>query len=68
MCYRSAVVTITLILRKGWRALNEVLFQEWGSCHKRQKPQALTLQAPICNRQTRKIANAEFRNRYINLT
>ena len=30
-----------------------------GICHKRQKPQA-----PICNRRTRKVANAKVRNRY----
>jgi len=29
-----------------------------GSCHKRQKPQAQTPQAPIRNRQTRKVSNA----------
>jgi len=33
-----------------------------GSCHKRQKPQALTPQAPVVrNRQTRKVANAKVR-------
>jgi len=41
---------------------------QWGRCHKRQKPQAPTPQAPIRNRQTRKVANAEVRNRYTNLT
>jgi len=35
--------------------INNVLM---GSCHKRQKPQAPTPQAPICNRQKRKVANA----------
>jgi len=39
-----------------------------GSCHKRQKPQAPTPQAPIRNRQTRKIANAKGLNRNTNLT
>ena len=34
-----------------------------GSCHKRQKPQA-----PIRNRQTRKVANAKGLNRKTNLT
>jgi len=34
-----------------------------GSCHKRQKPQA-----PIRNRQTRKVANAKGLNRNTNLT
>ena len=39
-----------------------------GSCHKRQKPQAPTPQAPIRNRQTRKVANARVLNRNTNLT
>ena len=39
-----------------------------GSCYKRQKPQALTPQAPIRNRQTRKVANAKDLNRNTNLT
>jgi len=39
-----------------------------GSCHKRQKPQAPTPQAPIRNRQTKKVANAKILNRNINLT
>ena len=39
-----------------------------GSCHKRQKPQAPTPQAPIRNRQTRKVANAKVLNRNTNLT
>ena len=43
-------------------------WQRLGSCHKRQKPQAPTPQAPIRNRQTRKVANAEGLNRNINLT
>jgi len=34
-----------------------------GSCRKRQKPQA-----PIRNRQKRKVANAKGLNRYTNLT
>jgi len=34
------------------------LFQKEGSCHKHQKPQAPTPQAPIRNRQTRKVTNA----------
>jgi len=41
--------------RKGW-------------CQKRQKPQAPTPQAPIRNRQTRKLANAKGLNRNTNLT
>ena len=39
-----------------------------GSCHKRQKPQAPMPQAPIRNRQTRKVANAKGLNRNTNLT
>ena len=39
-----------------------------GGCHKRQKPQAPTPQAPIRNRQTRKVANAKGLNRNTNLT
>jgi len=39
-----------------------------GSCHKRQKPQAPTPQAPIRERQTRKVANAKGLNRNTNLT
>jgi len=38
-----------------------------GSCHKRQKPQMTTPQAPIRNRQTRKVANAKGLNRNTNL-
>jgi len=38
-----------------------------SSCHKRQKPQAPTPQAPIRNRQTRKVANAKGLNRNTNL-
>ena len=40
---------------------------EKGSYHKRQKPQAPTPQAPIRNRQTRKVANAKRLNRNTNL-
>jgi len=39
-----------------------------GSCHKRQKPQAPTPQAPIRNRKMRKVANAKVLNRNTNLT
>jgi len=39
-----------------------------GSCHKRQKLQAPTPQAPIRNRQTRKVANAKGLYRNTNLT
>jgi len=38
-----------------------------GSCHKRQKPQAPTPQAPIPNSQTRKVANAKGLNRNTNI-
>jgi len=38
-----------------------------GSCHKRQKPQVPTPQAPIRNRQTRKVANAKGLNHSTNL-
>jgi len=44
------------------------LYTKSGSCHKRQKPQAPTPQAPIRNRQTRKVANAKGLNRNTNLT
>jgi len=43
-------------------------FGKLGSCHKRRKPQAPTPQAPIHNRQTRKVANAKVLNRNTNLT
>ena len=36
---------------------------KWGSCHKRQNPQALTPQAPIRNRQTTKVGNTKGLNR-----
>ena len=41
----------------------KALFDNRGSCHKSQKPQA-----PIRNRQTRKVANAKGLNRNTNLT
>ena len=50
---------------KSTPVLDEV---KTGSCHKRQKPQAPTPQAPIRNRQTRKVANAKVLNRNTNLT
>ena len=43
-------------------------YETTGSCHKRQKPHAPTPQAPIRNRQTRKVANAKGLNRNTNLT
>ena len=46
----------------------ELTKTEMGSCHKHQKPQAPTPQAPIRNRQTRKVANAKGLNRNTNLT
>jgi len=39
-----------------------------GRCHKRQKAQAPTPQAPIRNRKTGKVANAKVHNRYKNPT
>jgi len=39
-----------------------------GSCHKRQKAQAPTPQAPIRSRKTRKVASANVHNRYTNPT
>jgi len=39
-----------------------------GSCHKRKKPQVPAPQAPIRNRQTRKVADAKGLNRNTNLT
>jgi len=44
-----------------------VFLVKTGSCHKRQKPQAPTPQAPIRNRQTRKVANAKGLNRITNV-
>jgi len=41
---------------------------EVGSCHKRQPPQAPTPQAPIRNRETKKVANAKLHNCYANLS
>jgi len=43
-----------------------ILNKDRGSCHNRQKPRAATSQAPIRNRQTRKVANFKVRNRYTN--
>ena len=44
------------------------LREKTGSCHKRQKTHAPTPQAPIRNRQTRKVAKAKGLNRNTNLT
>jgi len=54
-------VTIPLVVFYG-------LYLFMGSCHKRQKPQAQTPQAPIRNRHTRKMANAKGINRNTTLT
>jgi len=57
--------------------LHSVIFQgrpmfshviQKGSCHKRQKVQAPTPQAPIRNRHMRKVTNAKVLNRNTNLT
>jgi len=56
-CVSSGFLIITYAFKK-----------KWGSGHKRQKPQAPTPQAPIRNRQTRKVANAKGLNRNTNLT
>jgi len=51
--------------RDAWKTVSRF----WkGSCHKVQKPQAPTPQAPIRNRQSRKVANAKGLNRNTNLT
>jgi len=42
-------------------------FEVLGSCHKRQKPEAPTPQAPIRNCPTRKVTNAKGLNRNTNL-
>jgi len=44
------------------------MWMKLGDCHTRQKSQAPTPQAPIRNRQTRKVANAKGLNRNTNLT
>jgi len=54
--------------RKIWYICGKACMSISGSCHKRQKPQAPTPQAPIRNRQTRKVANAKGLNRNTNLT
>jgi len=50
-----------------WLTGSFLKFSVLGS-HVRQKPQAPTPQAPIRNRLTRKVANAEVLNRNTNLT
>jgi len=61
----SALSTITQVRRVKPSAVS-LYFT--GSCHKRQKPQAPTPQAPIRHRQTRKVANAKGLNRNTNHT
>jgi len=62
-------VTVDLISCSASRILSWKTYKDSryiaipGSCHKRQKPQAPTPQAPIRNRQTRKVANAKGLNR-----
>jgi len=59
-----------LTQRRLERAETNIMHFKWdvtGSCPKRQKPQAPTTQAPIRNRQTRKVANAKGLNRNTNL-
>jgi len=50
------------------KVFHSLLLIYLGSCHKRQKPQAPTPQAPIRKRQTIKVANAKGLNRNTNLT
>jgi len=57
----STVITLYKFGSEPWWA-------KGGSCHKRQKPQAPTPQAPIRNHQTTKGANAKVRNHQPYLT
>jgi len=59
---------ISAISMTFFRSLNLHFIFRTGSCHKRQKPQAPTPQAPIRNRQTKKVSNAKGLNRNANLT
>jgi len=61
-------ITLSHVRKKRAKPLRLWALVNWGSCHKRQKPQAHTPQAPIRNRQTRKVANAKGLNRNTNLT
>jgi len=66
----SSKLGITLSFSVAERANSDIKLKKLqilGSCHKRQKPQAPTPQAPIRNRQTRKVANAKGLNRNTNL-
>jgi len=57
------IVGIALSRAHGWGLMLLEIEKCLGGCHKRQKPQA-----PIRNRQTRKVANAKVLNRNANLT
>jgi len=59
----TSVATLTNFVK-----FNSIHVKFTGSCHKRQKPHAPTQQAPIRNRQTRKVANVKGLNRNTNLT
>jgi len=48
---------------ESWYSSAFSWYSSSGSCHKRQKPQAPTPQAPIRNHQLRKVANAKGLNR-----
>ena len=61
--FKNRTVDALLALLLLWKNSKET-----GRFHKRQKPQAPTPQAPIRNRQTRKVANAKCLNRNTNLT
>jgi len=66
--FRWTMVVRVGLTGKGGRIGHVSTHMNRGSCHKRQKPQAPTPQAPIRNRQTRKVANAKGTNRNTNLT
>jgi len=57
----SSSVDVLRAIRQRFLKISQP--EEMGGCHKRQKPQA-----PIRNRQTRKVANAKGLNRDTNLT
>jgi len=61
----SIILTVSLI-HENYVPLP--VYSQVGSCHKRQKPHAPTPQAPIRDRQMRKVANAKDLNRNTNLT
>jgi len=75
LIFKNAIHLIYLPDPNEYRFVVSLLFnvklcrvENLGSCHKRQKPQAPTPQAPIRNWQTRKVANAKGLNRNTNLT